>query len=215
VKYRAVIFWSIVLASLVLGIAFHGSMPWRIASHWNALGEADDTMSRDLGAFLLPGVMALIAVLALVIPRIDPFAANIALFRKYFDVLMLLILGFMFVAHLFVLLWNTGTRIDPHLVFPAGIAALFYYVGVICGVARRNWFVGIRTPWTLSSDRVWEKTHARAAPLFKISALVIFGGAFMGDLAMVAFLLPIVVLIPYLVLYSYLEYRREHPFPPG
>jgi len=213
-KHRAVIFWGIVSLAFVLGVAYYGRVPERMASHWNSLGEADGTMSRALGVFLIPGVMGIVALLALVLPRIDPLRANILLFRKYFDVLMLLVLGFMFVAHLFILLWNTGTRLSPNVVFPAGIAALFYYVGVLCGVAKRNWSVGIRTPWTLSSDRVWEKTHRRAGPLFKISAIVILAGALMGEEAIFTFLLPVIILVPYLVFYSYREYRREGQVPP-
>ncbi|HLB00104.1 MAG TPA: SdpI family protein [Bacteroidota bacterium] len=213
-KHRAAIFWGIVALSVVLSAVFYEKVPETMASHWNTGGEPDNTMPKAWGLFLLPCVLAAMALMALFIPKIDPLKANIALFRKFFDVFMLLLLGFMLTAHLFVLLWNAGIRISPNYVFPAGIAALFYYIGVLCGVAKRNWFIGIRTPWTLSSDRVWEKTHRRARPLFKISAFVILGGTFLGESVVYAFLVPVIALVSYLVVYSYLEYRREpHPAP--
>jgi uncharacterized membrane protein len=208
-KYRALIFWGIVAATLVVSAAAWDLVPEQIDSHWNARGEADSTMPRFWGLFLMPMVLAAMALLALWIPRIDPLKQNVALFRKYFDGFMLMLLLFMFVVHVFLVLWNTGTKISPNHIFPPALATLFYAIGVLCGVAKRNWFIGIRTPWTLSSDAVWEKTHRRAKPLFKIAAFLMLAGAFLGEHAIFLTLGIILGLVFYLVIYSYLEYRRE------
>jgi uncharacterized membrane protein len=166
-------------------------------------------MPKFWGLFLMPIVLAAMALLALWIPRIDPLRANIALFRNYYDGFMLMLLGFMLVVHVFLVLWNTGTKISPNVIFPPALGVLFYAIGVLCGVTKRNWFIGVRTPWTLSSDAVWEKTHRRARPLFKIAGLLTLGGIFLGEYAVFLFLAVILGLVFYLVIYSYLEYRRE------
>jgi uncharacterized membrane protein len=211
-RHRALIFWGIVALTVAVSLAAWDSVPAQIDSHWNARGEPDDTMPRFWGLFLMPIVLSAMTLLALWIPRIDPLGRNIALFRKYYDGFMLMLLLFMFAVHVFLVLWNSGTKISPNFIFPPALGALFYAVGVLCGAAKRNWFIGVRTPWTLSSDAVWDKTHARAKPLFKLAGILSLGGMFLGEHAIFLILALILGLTFYLVIYSYLEYRREqHP----
>jgi uncharacterized membrane protein len=76
--------------------------------------------------------------------------------------------------------------------------------------AKRNFFIGIRTPWTLSSDRVWEETHRLGAVLFMISgALAFIGGLFGGTTAFWLMFIPIMGSTLFLLVYSYVLYRRE------
>jgi uncharacterized membrane protein len=211
-KHRVWIFWGIVALALVVSAVAYDLLPATIDSHWNARGEADSSIPKFWGLFLMPAVLAAMTLLALLIPKIDPLKENIALFRKYYDGFMLMMLVFMFVVHLFLILWNLGARISPAVIFPPSLAVLFYAIGVLCGAAKRNWFIGIRTPWTLSSDTVWEKTHRRAAPLFKIAAVLILLGTLLGEHSVYVVIVSIIALVFYLVIYSYLEYRREqHP----
>ena len=62
-------------------------------------------------------------------------------------------------------------------IIPA-FAVLLFYIGILIKHAKRNWFIGIRTPWTLSSDKVWDKTHALGGKLFQVSAVITLGGIF-------------------------------------
>ena len=208
-KYRSIIFWGIVAATLVVSAAAWDHVPERIDSHWNARGEADDTMPRFWGLFLMPIVLAAMTLIALWIPRIDPLKQNIALFRKYYDGFFLMLLLFMSAIHVFLVLWNTGTKVSPNAILPPALGALLYATGVLCGATKRNWFVGVRTPWTLSSDAVWDKTHRRAKPLFKIAGLLSLGGIFLGEYAIFLILAIILGITFYLVIYPYVEYRRE------
>ena len=208
-KYRALIYWGVVAAALVVSVAAWDLVPERIASHWNARGEVDGTMPRFWGLFLMPIVLSAMALLALWIPRIDPLSKNIALFRKYYDGFMAMLLLFMFAVHVFLVLWNTGTKVSPNAIFPPALGVLFYAIGVLCGETKRNWFIGVRTPWTLSSDAVWEKTHHRAKPLFKAAGILSLGGVFLGEQAIFLVLALVLGLVFYLVIYSYLEYRKE------
>jgi uncharacterized membrane protein len=69
----------------------------------------------------------------------------------------------MFSIHLQVILWNAGTEISPNITLPIGIGLLFFYIGILCENAKRNWFIGIRTPWTLSSEILSGIRHIKSA----------------------------------------------------
>ena len=86
---------------------------------------------------------------------------------------------------------------------------LFYYCGVLVEKAEKNWFIGIRTPWTLSSDSVWKKTHVLGGKLFKASGLVALLGIFFKDWAFFLAIVPAIFLSIYTILYSYFEYQKE------
>ena len=81
-------------------------------------------------------------------------------------------------------------------------------MGVLIEKSKRNWFVGIRTPWTLSSDRVWEKTHKIGGKLFKIAGAIVIIGMFFPDYLTWFILVPILIAAIFPVIYSYFEYRR-------
>ncbi|MEM2728714.1 MAG: SdpI family protein, partial [Candidatus Bathyarchaeia archaeon] len=86
---------------------------------------------------------------------------------------------------------------------------LFFYIGILCENSRRNWFIGIRTPWTLSSDRVWEKTHRLGGKLFKAAGVIAMLGALIQEHAFILILAPIIFAAAYTIIYSYVEYQKE------
>lgn len=200
---------GLILFSFIISIYFYPHVPETMATHWNSRGEVDGYMSKLWGLFFMPLVITGLSVLFLVIPRIDPKKENIAKFRKYYDGFVILLIFFMLAVHLQVLLWNTGIRINPNAVLPVGIGLLFYYIGVLMENAERNWFIGIRTPWTLSSDRVWRKTNRLGGTLFRIAGIAAMLGAFFPDLAFFFILGPALFIAGFTVVYSYLEYQKE------
>ena len=90
-----------------------------------------------------------------------------------------------------------------------GLGLLFYYTGILLEHAERNWFIGIRTPWTLSSERVWKKTHKRGGILFKISGIIAAFSIFFQAYAFYFTIIPILLVALYTIVYSYYEYERE------
>jgi len=147
--------------------------------------------------------------LYLVMPLIDPLKTNLKSFQKYYDGLWATIFAFMLYVFGLQLAWNLGARFDfGHALIPA-LAALWYFLGVVLGKVKRNWFMGIRTPWTLSSDVVWEKTHALGGQLFKIAAVISLAGLFLrGPLVVLALVVPVLVVSVVTVVYSYVIYRQ-------
>ena len=89
------------------------------------------------------------------------------------------------------------------------LGLMFYFIGIVMENSKQNWFIGIKTPWTLSNEKVWNKTHKLGGKLFKITALLAIVGMFFGELGIWLFIIPVLVLSFYLIAYSYFEYQKE------
>jgi uncharacterized membrane protein len=200
---------ALVFVSFVVGAVAYPSMPDRMVTHWDAQGVANGSMDKVWGVFLLPVIIALMEGLFLVIPRIDPLKANIAKFRKEFGWFVVGIMVFMLAVYKLTLLWNLGILINPAQTLPILIAFLFYLVGVLCEKSKRNWFIGMRTPWTMSSDRIWEKTNRLTGRMFKWAALISAIGIFAGGYAIAFILIPALAISAYAFIYSYMEFQNE------
>ncbi len=200
---------AMILVSFLIGIYFYPKMPAQIASHWNTRGEADDYLSKFWGLFLMPMISGLFFLVFLIIPKIDPLKANYQNFKKYFDWFFVFLIGFFLYIYLISIAWNLGHRFNMTIFMVPALAVLFFYVGVLISHAQRNWFVGIRTPWTLSNEVVWEKTHKLGGLLFKIVGVVCLLGILFEPYAFWLIIIPVILAGLYLVVYSYLEYQKQ------
>lgn len=211
-KINIVILLLIVL-SFAVSAYFYPLMPERIASHWNASGEVNGYMSRFWGLFLLPIIITVMSLLFMLIPKIDPLKENVASFRKYFDGFIILIMFFMFYIHGLTIYWNLGHRFNLTVFMVPAMSVLFYSVGILVEKSKRNWFIGIRTPWTLSSDLVWDKTHALGGKLFKAAAIISLFGLFFGRNAIYFTIIPVLFVAVFTIFYSYYIYRTSRRIP--
>lgn len=200
---------AIIILSFAVGIYAYPQMPDQVASHWNAQGEVDGYMSKFWGVFLMPIISIGLFFLFFFIPKIDPLKANIAKFRKYFDAFIVLIFLFLFYVFLLTILWNMGMRFDMTLSIIPALAVLFYFIGVLIENTKRNWFIGIRTPWTLSSDTVWEKTHQVGGKLFRVVGVLTLIGVFFSDYLVYFVVVPAVSVAIFAFAYSYFLYQKE------
>lgn len=204
-----VIVLLLVLLSLIISFYFVPKLPDRIAIHWNYKGEADGYMSKTWGVFLMPIVLFVMFLMFVFIPKLDPLKKNVESFRKYFDGFIIVLFLFMLAIHLQINLWAVGIQISPNKLFSIGLGILFYYSGIMLNHSKRNWYIGLKTPWTLSSDAVWDKTHKLGAKLVKISAIIALFGVLFQNYAMFIVLAPIIISFIYLTIYSYIEYKKE------
>jgi len=195
--------------TFALTIAIYPTAPDRIVSHWNAAGQADGYMSKFWGLFLIPLIMTGFVALFAVLPRIDPYKKNYEKFRDYYEGFILLFVFFMLAIQIQIILWSIGYQISPNLTFPVLIGILFIYIGFLLGHAEQNWFVGIRTPWTLSSKTVWKKTHQLGGKLFIIAGVISCAGIFAGAYAFWLILVPALAVAVITVAYSYYEFQKE------
>lgn len=199
----------IILFSFAIGFYFYPQMPEPMASHWDITGEVNGYMSRCWGLFFMPVLSVFLFLLFILVPKMDPLKANIEKFRKHYDGFILLIILFFLYIYLLTISWNLGYRFDMGQLITPAIGILFYYCGILVENAEKNWFIGIRTPWTLSSDSVWKKTHKLGGKLFKISGLIALLGLFFGQWAFFFVIIPAMLVSFYTFLYSYFEYQKE------
>jgi uncharacterized membrane protein len=211
----------IVLAAVIASAVVYPRLPESMPTHWDLSSHPRGTApmpngwsQRIWGAWMLPlfllGMWALIQIL----PRIDPRGRNYAKFGGAFEGIIVTIMLFMLGMHIVVLRAALGYPVAMERVVPIGIGVLFIVIGNLLPRARPNWFVGIRTPWTLSSDRVWEKTHRLGGHLFVAGGVIITVAA----LAWVTWAHVVLITVAIgcavvLMVYSYLEWKREQPAP--
>ncbi len=202
----------IVVLSFILNFYLYPIMPDQMASHWNARGEVDGYMPKFWGLLILPLATLGLYSLFITIPKIGPLKENIQKFRKYYDTLIIVIVGFLFYIYLVTIAWNLGHRFNMNLLMIPAVSGLLFYVGIIMEKTERNWFIGIRTPWTLSSDKVWKKTHNVGGKLFKIYSIILLLTLFFEWILVRYFLyviiLPLITIVVVLTVYSYLEYQK-------
>ncbi len=200
---------AIILIFFAVGIFFYSQLPDKIASHWSAEGNVNGFMPKFLGIFFVPVLAAILAIVFIAIPKIDPLKSNIEEFRKYYDMFIVLILLFMLYIYSLTIYWNLGNKFNMIQFMIPAFAILFYYSGVVIEKAKRNWFIGIRTPWTLSSENVWNRTHAIGGKLFKASAIISLFGVFFQSIAIWLLLIPIIATSIFTIVYSFIEFRKE------
>src|SRR6266536_1975967 len=201
----------LVIAATIVGVVLWNRLPDLMASHWGPNDEVNGYVSKFWGVFLMPLITLGMMVLFLIIPSIDPLKANIAQFRDVFNLFITLIVAFMLYIYALSLLCNLGyTDFGMSKAMLPALGILFFFIGYMLRKAKRNFFIGIRTPWTLSSDKVWDETHRLGSVLFMISGALAFMGSFFGGMLAFWFLLaPLMIATLITLVYSYLLYQRE------
>lgn len=205
---------SLIVSAVFLAVLF-GVFAWllpvlpaRVPTHWNGQGRIDGYMTpwRALGT--MASLLAMLAVLTVALPAISPRRYAIASFAAAYSLIMLAVQGVVFVVTLGILLNGSGWHLDMPRLAMLAVGVLLMVLGNYMGKLRPNFFAGIRTPWTLASAAVWERTHRLAGWVYVLAGavLIVFGlaGAVAGWMLMSVVLAA--ALIP--VAYSYFSYRR-------
>jgi uncharacterized membrane protein len=206
---------SAIFAVIAAGVAIwlYPHLPARVPIHWDGQGHANGYASRFWGVAIWPLIIIALAVLTVVLPRISPRRFAIVPFAGVYGGLMLAIQGAMLVIGVTAQLGSAGYPVPISTVVPLVAGVLLVVVGNYMGKLRRNFFVGIKTPWTLASEAVWERTHRLGGWLFVLAGVAMVvdalaGGAGWWMLVAVA----VACLVP--AAYSYVVYRRlegRHP----
>jgi len=200
----------LVAATVAFSIAVYSRLPDPMVIHWNASGEPDGYGSRAFGTFLLPVVILVIWGMLLVIPRVDPRRANIAQFRGTYDLVVIAVIAVTCLLQVAILGSALGWPIQVGRFVPIAIGGLFMVMGALLPRFKSNFFFGIRTPWTLSSDAVWERTHrVGGVVMLLIGTLLIAAGALGTAKWFYVAIGGAAVLVMVVLVYSYLVWKAE------
>ncbi len=200
----------LMLAIAAWGLAVVG-VDAQVPIHWGASGEVNGYGPAWLGFLLTPAITLAMVVLFAVIPRVEPRKRNLersgSAYLTLANTVVVLSLGLQAV----LVLAGTGHAVPVALVIGAGVGILFAVLGNVMGTVRSNFLFGIRTPWTLTSDLAWDRTHRLAGRMFVAGGLVTFLASFLGSttLLLTVLLAVVIVTVVLATVYSFLVWRSD------
>jgi uncharacterized membrane protein len=201
--------WILILAPLVPVLLNWDKFPDKIPTHWGMDGEVDSYGGKS-ALFLGPVINFAIYLLLIFVPRIDPRAKNYELFTGAFWWIRLAITVLLSMFGFITAFVSLGIKLDVGLFVQLGVILLFLVIGNQFGRIRPNYFVGIRTPWTLNNEEVWMKTHRLGGRIWVIGSLIMLPVVFLfkPEISVFIFLAYIGVLVAFPLVYSYSLHKR-------
>ncbi|HLZ45905.1 MAG TPA: SdpI family protein [Gemmatimonadales bacterium] len=204
--------FGLVIAAVAVAFSIwaYPKLPPTVATHWSINGTPNGFSSRGWALAIIPIMLVVMTLMFNVLPKIDPRHANYAKFLSTYWLFANSIVVFLLVAHVLILASGLGYGVRIDRLMPIGLGLLFVILGNYLTRVEPNWFVGIRTPWTLSSDVVWRKTHRTGGWLIVLGGLLIAACAFLPRGAFLpVFVSAILIMAVIPVLQSYVLWRRE------
>ncbi len=204
---------AVILATLAGTLVAYPHLPAIVPMHWNAHGEVDSWGPKWSLLVYTPGIMIGMVLLFAALPWISPRKFEVDSFRPTYLYIMIMFVAMFAYMQILSFLSAFGLALDVGRASEGGICMMVALLGNVFGKVRRNFYVGIRTPWTIASERVWNKTHRLAARICFVAGLL---GLFEVILR-APFWLPIATILsgPFipaiysLVYYKQLEHRGE------
>ena len=204
----------LIVLSVIPGLMLYSQLPDQVPTHWGLHGEANGFGSKNLAIFLLPVINMGLFFLILFYPNIDPRRENFKKFAGSYTVLRWAVHLFFSAVYLFtlykVLMYARGQEaLNISGFITVAISLLIIVLGNYMGRVRHNYFVGIRTPWTLASEEVWQKTHRLGGKLYVASGVIGLLSVFLQDPGrFLGLLVPLIGANIFLAGYSYWQFEK-------
>ncbi|MBA9025333.1 MULTISPECIES: SdpI family protein [Bacillaceae] len=199
----------LIAATAILWFVFYQQLPARIPIHWNLNGVADGYATKFNALLINLGMMIFLHVLLIFSPKFDPKRKNYQKFSRPYSMITMAILFFLFLLNALVIFTGIGYDIPIGKVVPFIVGILFIVLGNYMHSVKPNYFIGIRTPWTLSNDTVWKKTHRFGSRIFILAGVLFMLIPFLPSLLVGKFMFSVIFLIILLpIAYSYWIFRR-------
>jgi uncharacterized membrane protein len=171
---RKYYFIGIVLTAAVFVaiLIAYPQLPNQVPTHWNMQGQANDYSAKWTLFLIGPGLMAGILLLFYFLPWLSPKQWQIDTFQSTYLYIMVVLVS-MLAYFTGVSLWvGLGYAANVERAIVGGICLLFALLGNVMGKVRRNFYIGVRTPWALANERVWNATHRFAAKIFVLGGVI-------------------------------------------
>jgi uncharacterized membrane protein len=200
------------LAVVAISLWAYPALPARVPTHWNLHGHVNGYSSRAFAASLTPAIVCLLWLLMLALPAISPRGFKLGESAASFYVATLAVMIVLLVIH-FALLRAALTSTAPSFTLVFGsIGALMAVIGSLLGRLKKNFWIGVRTPWTLSNDEVWARTNRVTGQILIAGGLVTVAASFFGTVAVVTLIAAVAVVVTVSIVYSFVLYRRIEGF---
>jgi len=200
----------LVAIATIASIIAYSKLPDRVPTHFDIRGTPDRFGPRWVPTVVFPAMILVLWGIMRGLPKIDPRRANYARMQDTYDLVVNLTLTMITALHLLVLAGTMGSHVPFVRLIPAVIGVSFIAIGNLLPRAKPNWWFGIRTPWTLSNDRVWERTHRVGGYVMSgIGVLAIVSAFFGSPVALVTFVIVAAIMTAGLIAYSYFAWRQE------
>lgn len=206
-----VLMTTILVLQLIIAVTTYPFLPDQVPSHWNGAGQVNSYEPKLIGIGLFPLISFILLVILRGLVKMGPLltrdgeGSN----RFFIDITLSGVMLLMLVMQLTVVAISLGVKLDLPFVICFVVSLFFIVLGNYMGKLRRNFWVGIRTPWTLASSVVWERTHRLGSWLFVAAGLVGILCSFIPSLRLGGLLVPIIVISIFLYIYSYICYRQQ------
>lgn len=211
-KKSIITMWVLAFISPIMFLAAYSYLPESVPIHWNAQGQVDNYGSKAMAAFIffLP---LLLALMFQFLPKIDPKKQNYVKFQKYYDIFAIFFIAFFVVVNGVMLteILKPGT-LSIGLVISIGVSLMLIILGNMMGKIKHNYFMGIKTPWTLADPDVWNKTHRVGGIMWVVIGILALITSFISTVIFSVILL-VGALGSTVVLYilSYVWFKKRHP----
>lgn len=206
-NFKNILLGIIACIPLLTTAFFYDYFPETIPTHFGLDGP--DAWGNRSQLYLLPGLMGPgIFLLLLLIPRLDPKRRVEEMGEKWFSLKFILVSFFSLIG-LYILQQTYANGKDMGSFLMVIMGALFASLGNYFQTIRPNYFIGLRTPWTLENENVWRETHRLAGKMWLIGGICIMPLYFVKEpsLQMALFLSVVAVLTIVPTVYSYLRYK--------
>jgi uncharacterized membrane protein len=194
-------------AAGLISLVFYPRLPNPTPTHWNIDGKADGYSSPLVAVLMVPGIMLLSFLMFLVLPKLSPKHFKMESWIDVYHTIMALVMALFLVIHIVVLRAGLGHEVEMVKVLISSLLLFFAIIGNLMGKVRRNFWVGVRTPWTLANETVWNLVHRRAARLWLVGGIAGAIAVWLGLPFWAAFAWLLAISL-YPVLDSYLIWRR-------
>jgi uncharacterized membrane protein len=203
---------ALIILTFMVGVLLYPDLPERMPTHWNAQGEVDAWSGKNFAVFFLPVVILATYLLITLIPLIDPLRRNYPKFAlPYFWFRTALVI--FFVLLYFYTLWaSLGTKLNINFFIIPAFSVLFITIGLFLPKVKKNYFVGIRTPWTIHSEEVWDKTHQFGGKFFIAGGIIALIGLLFPKYFLSIFIFAVLLAAFIPVIYSYFAFRKIEGF---
>lgn len=197
-----------IIAAFAISIYFYPMLPDRIPTHWNFKGEIDGYSGKLSGAYMLPVMNLVMYGLFLLLPALDPRRENYKLFSSTYIYFRYLFHMFFLGMQIIIISAALGYNVDTGRLVMFAVSLLYMLMGNVMGRVKHNYFVGIKTPWTLHNEEVWKKTHRLAARLWTVAGLM--GVVFALLKVNIEWIFIVILMVPALVpiIYSYIIFNK-------